>query len=363
MSLEDDISAVEEEIKTTSYNKATSHHIGKLKAKLARLKEESLKKASMKSGGDGFAVRKSGHATVVLVGVPSVGKSTLLNSLTGAESAVAAFEFTTLTTVPGMMDYKGAQIQILDIPGLIKGAARGGGRGREVISVIRSADMVLIMLDVFNLGEYHVLMKELYDAGIRVNARPPDVVIKQKTGGGIHINSTIQNSISRKVIKSVLSEYKIHNAEVLIREDITVDQLIDAIHGNRRYVPGLIVINKVDLSDANMRENARVLFPDALFISANRNLNIERLKEMIFDTLGFIRVYLKPQGEAADLDEPLIVRRGARVGEVCNQLHRDFRRNFRYAQAWGDSAKHAGQRVGINHILKDGDILSIIMKR
>ncbi|MCI4337167.1 MAG: 50S ribosome-binding GTPase, partial [Thermoplasmata archaeon] len=121
-SLEEQITAIEDEIRKTQYNKATQHHIGRLRAKIAFLKLEREKRASSKGGGVGYSVRKSGHATVGLVGFPSVGKSTLLNRITGAASATGAYDFTTLTIIPGMLRWGGASIQILDMPGLVPGA-------------------------------------------------------------------------------------------------------------------------------------------------------------------------------------------------------------------------------------------------
>ncbi len=63
-----------------------------------------------------------------------MGKSTLLSNLAGVYSEVAAYEFTTLTTVPGVIKYKGAKIQLLDLPGIIEGAKDGKGRGKQVIA-------------------------------------------------------------------------------------------------------------------------------------------------------------------------------------------------------------------------------------
>lgn len=82
--------------------------------------------------GEGFEVQKYGDGRVALIGFPSVGKSTLLSQLTGTESEVAAYEFTTLTCIPGIIHYKGTKIQLLDLPGIIEGAAQGKGRGRQV---------------------------------------------------------------------------------------------------------------------------------------------------------------------------------------------------------------------------------------
>ena len=132
----------------TQRNKATEAHLGLLKAKLAKLRRELLTPVATKSGGgEGFDVTKAGDARVGLIGFPSVGKSTLLNKLTQTYSEVAAYEFTTLTCIPGVIQYKGARIQLLDLPGIIEGAKDGKGRGKQVIAVARTCNLLLIVLD------------------------------------------------------------------------------------------------------------------------------------------------------------------------------------------------------------------------
>lgn len=367
--IEDEIRAIEDEIRNTKYNKATSQHIGRLKAKLARIKDEAVMRA-MKSagGGEGYAVKKSGDGTIVLVGFPSVGKSTLLNQLTGANSETGAYAFTTLTVVPGLMEYKGAKIQILDIPGLIAGAAMGKGRGKEVIAVVRTADLIVILGDVFNGVHVDVLMKELYDSGIRINKKKPDITIKKTSSGGVRLNTVGASKIKIDDVRAILAESKIMNADVLVRgKDADQDDVIDAVMGNRMYIPAFIAINKVDLVtdeqrkevEETMREKYNV---DPIMISAHSGYNIEKLKDAIYEHLGFIRIYLKPYGGEADMEEPLIMRKGTTIEDICKRLHRDFVDQFRYAKIWGTSVKHDETKVSMKHKVADKDIVTIVTK-
>ncbi|KAJ7427176.1 developmentally regulated GTP binding protein 1 [Willisornis vidua] len=131
--------------------------------------------------GEGFDVAKTGDARIVFVGFPSVGKSTLLSNLAGVYSEVAAYEFTTLATVPGVIRYKGSKIQLLDLPGTIEGAKDGKGRGRQVIAVARTCNLILIVLDVLKpLGHKKIIENELEEFGIRLNSKPSNIGFKKR---------------------------------------------------------------------------------------------------------------------------------------------------------------------------------------
>lgn len=140
-----------------------------------------------------------------------MGKSTLMSGLTGTTSEVAAYEFTTLTTVPGTMDVHGARLQILDLPGIIEGAKDGKGRGRQVIAVARTCNLIFIVLDVCKplvslttcrekkccidtiliiiQADKAVLEKELEGVGIRLNKTPPNIVVRKKDKGGVTVTN------------------------------------------------------------------------------------------------------------------------------------------------------------------------------
>lgn len=73
-----------------------------------------------------------------------------------------------------MLEYGGAEIQLLDLPGIIEGAAEGKGRGRQVISAAKTSDMILMVLDATKKAEQRALLEaELEAVGIRLNREPP----------------------------------------------------------------------------------------------------------------------------------------------------------------------------------------------
>ncbi|RMF55648.1 GTP-binding protein [Candidatus Woesearchaeota archaeon] len=354
------IKELEEELRKTPYNKRTQHHIGLIKAQIAKLREKQERQGKGKGKHEGYSIRKTGDGTVVLVGFPSSGKSTLLNKITKTESRTGNYDFTTLNVVPGLLEYRHAKIQVLDVPGIVRGAASGKGRGKEVISVIRNADLIVVLIDATQPKQLKFLKKELFDAGIRMNEKKPDVKITRTSKNGIVIGTTKKlTRLSKETIKGIMKEFKIINADVVIRDNITDDQLIDCIEGNRAYIKGVIVVNKIDLLDKERLDEVKKMLKPDLVISAEHEIGVEELKELIFERLDLIRIYLKQPGKPADLKEPLIMFKSCTVEDVCNKLHKDFVRKFRFCRVWGKSSKFDGQRFNLKHILADEDILEI----
>lgn len=365
------IDEIEAEMARTQKNKATNYHLGTLKAKLAKLRSELVNGPGGKSSGTknaerGFDVTKSGDTRIGLVGFPSVGKSTLLTALTGTRSEAAAYEFTTLTCIPGTMKYKGARIQVLDLPGIIEGAADGRGRGRQVISTARTCNLILVVLDAGKpLTHKKIIEAELFGFGIRINQTPPKVKVVKKESGGIGYQEMVPQTkgMNSEVCRVVLKEYKISCAEIILRENITVDQFIDVIEGNRAYIPVLYVFNKIDsltIEELDILDQ----MPNYVPISSQHSWNLEELMQEIWDRCHMLRIYTKPKGQMPDYDEPVILHSEGNpsIEEFCNRLHRNLINDFSHALVWGKSAKHQPQRCGKDHLLQDEDIVQICKK-
>ena len=207
----------------TQKNKATEGHLALLRCKLAKLKRELIEPSGGKGGGagEGFDVKATGDARVGLIGFPSVGKSTLLTKLTGQFSEAADYEFTTLTCIPGVYNYRGTKIQLLDLPGIIEGAKDGKGRGKQVIGVARTCSLILIVLDVMKpLTDKRIIERELEGFGIRLNTAKPDIRLKKKDRGGINIvkaHGVNMTKMTDDTIRSILHEYRISNCDVTFR--------------------------------------------------------------------------------------------------------------------------------------------------
>jgi ribosome-interacting GTPase 1 len=140
-----------------------------------------------------------------------------------------------------------------------------------------------------------------------------------------------------EVARLVCREYKISCAEFILREDITVDQFIDVIEGNRAYIPALYVFNKIDsitIEELDILDQLSNYVP----ISSQHQWNLEELMEEMWNRTSMLRIYTKPKGQLPDYEEPVILRaENPTIEEFCNRLHKGLISQFSHAWVWGTS--------------------------
>lgn len=140
----------------------------------------------------------------------------------------------------------------------------------------------------------------------------------------------------------------------------TVDQFIDVImKDHRTYIKCLYVYNKIDsISLEHLDTLARE--DHTAVMSCELDLGVKEVVERCWEELQLMRIYTKRRGVEPSFEEALIVRKGSDIEDVCDAIHRTLKDSFKYALVWGASAKHLPQRVGLGHLVADGDVVSIV---
>lgn len=348
---------LKDEYAKTKDNKATNKYVGKLRAKIASVKKDIIL-AGKRKHEKGFFVKKMGDATVVLMGFPSTGKSSLLNDLTKANSKTADYAFTTIGIVPGTMNFRDAHIQILDMPGIITDAHLGAGNGLSVIAQMRVADLVAFVVDVNQPSQLEYLIQELNSLHVYIKKKPSVVIVENKSNG---INLINKSSLRPEEIKEIFNSFGIYNADVRIYDEMTDDELIGYVSNSSVYLNAIVVINKIDLNKdyakiSNFISTTYRL--PTIAISALNSTNLNQLRDMLYSNLDIIRVYIKPR--LSDDISPITIRKGSTAYDVAKILHSEFADEIKYAYITGKSVKYLNQRVSVRHMLKDGDIITFV---
>ena len=369
--IKEKIAELELELKNTKVNKKTEMSVGQLKGKIAKFKEQlEIELAKGKGGGDGYAIKKEGDSTIGFLGKPSVGKSTLLSNLTNKESKIGAYEFTTLDVTPGLLYHNFTNLQVLDLPGIVERAADNRGFGKKVLSVVRVCDLVVFVVDCVDYKkEMKMLITETENSKIKVNKISPNIVLIKKHNGRINIGVNFsRNKIPDKLVKQILMDNRIMNCDIQINEkNLEVEDLLESIYRNIAYVRGVICINKIDkLPKEKLQQNLENIkkdFPnwEIFQISAEKKLFLEEFKNFLWENLDFIFVYLKEPKKKVDFSKPLVVKKNSKIIDVLKVIHNDFYEKFKFCNIKGKSVKFEWQQCGLEHKIKNLDIIEIVL--
>jgi len=362
------ILALQEFLSAIPKHKGNERLRAQVKRKIALLKADLQTKHRRAAGRTAErALQKAGAAQVAIVGLTKVGRSSLLAAVTAATPAVASYPYTTKESIPGMLQFEDLQFQLVELPALVPGVD-----GRFVLQegstdLIRNCDGLIVMVDLGAdpLEQLDLVVAELTRLQVSTTRVESNVSISKTRSGGVQLLTAGRLvGCTREQVESLLRSYAIPNAIVRTVGDVSLDDIEDVILENRLiYKPTIVVANKADLPNAlenSQRIKDRIGSKAViLFTSCLTRTGLSELGKKLFETLGIIRVYTKEPNAPAPSPEPFVIKRSTTVGELSRQIHSALFSRFKYARVWGSSASYAGERVGIDHALLDGDTVEI----
>ena len=357
--------ALEKMLSTVPKHKGTEKLVLQIKRRMTKLKREEEAREAKKGTSKGFNIRKEGAAQIVLVGPPNAGKSSFLKTVTKADVDVGNYAFTTVELTPGMLPINDIQIQLVEVPGIIEGVSAGRGMGLQLMSSIRTADAMLLLIDGSNepAPQLRTILRELDKGGIKVNRKRPDIDIKKHVSGGITIVGGHHIRGDEKDVKEILMDFRITSGIVVIREDVTLTDIQEALDYTTTYRRAIVLVTKADQTPPGTIEALKKTFPSFTFvpISTETGYGMKDIPQKIYEVANIKRIFTKTPGEKPAYP-PVSMKREATVIDVARKVHKDIAKQFKYARVWGASVKFGGQRVGEDHVPADGDTVEIHIK-
>lgn len=322
------IAALEKMLQVIPKHKGTDHLRGSLRKKLSQLRDDQKKEPKTSKRADPSHVPPQGAGQVVLLGPPNSGKSSLLAALTNAEPQIGPYPFTTALPLPGMMRFENVQIQLVDSPPVNKDRYDGW-----MSSLIRQANAVLLVVDPSDpdaLEDIDAICDRLETSKIRLEGfwGPEQSKLDDETPEG----------------------------------ELDDELILERLEPGSVELPTILVATKQDLAprlddtDA-LNELLENRFP-IVGTSIENPQSLESLPGRVFELLGVMRVYTKPPGKAAKMDDPNIIAAGSTVQKLARTIHKDLAKNLSYARIWAEGY-HPGQRLARDQVLRDGDVVEL----
>ncbi len=303
---EEKILALERMLAVMPKHKGTDHLKADLRRKLSKLKESSVQKGRGKRV-DIFYVPRTGSGQVVLLGTPNSGKSTIVAALTNAKANVADFPFATAGPVPGMLQFEDVQIQLIDMPPITADYIAPGQVG-----TYRHCDLIAIVIDLSadTQEQLRICQDFLESRNLLLDAE----------------TSALDQSASEGLSKKAFC--------ICTKSDIAVDGVFEELVKSCKYPFEFVTV------------------------SVQTGAGLEKLPTVIFSQLGIIRIYAKPPGKPADMNEPFTMPAGSTVQDLAQAIHRQLAEKLQSARIWGTGV-YDGQNVQLTHVLHDKDIVEL----
>jgi uncharacterized protein len=364
--------AMQEFLRYVPHHKGTMKLRGEMNRKIALIKmdlEDRKRKGTGKSsGGPKLFIEKGAMAQVALIGMTNVGKSCLMNATTNSKVQVTPTPFSTHEPVPGIMNYKDMQFQIVEAPAVMLGAAEGKAGGNVTLGLARNADAVILMLDLSrdSVAQLELVLAELEKSRVLVSKPSGGRVEVDRHHPGVGLRIIIVGRLidcSMRDVEELLRGYRINDAVVRISGAVALEDIEDAIYENTTYKPAVIVANKLDLPNAqtNLRRLRNYVGSKLPIVamSCEQKTGIPELGKELFDSLGIIRIYTKEPGTKMHSEHPFALRKGATVNELAKNIHKELLANFMFAMVWAKRLPFSPKKVGLGFTLEDGDIVEI----
>ena len=376
-SLEERIKKLEEFLSLVPKHKATEKIVALNRSRLAKMKSELEKKRHRQKSTQKiispFSIKKEGIQIILISDfhTPGAGKTSLLNYLTGAAKEKIG-KFTPIPEI-GIYEYNKIRYQIVDMPSIMEGASNGIGNGKEILSQLRSCDLICVCIDLSRNYEeqMNLLLNELNNANIRINISPPPITI-EKTGSNKiqvlyltseakNINENLDELTER--IKEIVHEGGLRNAIVRVYGRITLEKVVDALNPSIVYKKAIIIGTKGDLAHTqevfeNLKKLYSETFPIIIGTSVKKSEFPDNFGEILLKYLDKIRIYTMNSGIIAE--KPLIIdKENATVKEVANKIHRSFVELFDHAIVIREADRQKRKKVGTEYQLKDNDVIEL----